>query len=223
MAKAVDDNESKTDSFATQDEIMLGVLTAVDRNADTSQRTISRDLDIALGLANAYLKRCMRKGWIRIQQVPRRRYLYYLTPQGFAEKTRLTGQYLTSSFTFFRRAREQVSDLMAECAERNWNRIAFAGVSELAEVGTICAHDFEVEIVGVVDEERAGGAFCGLPVFENLLACGPVDAVIVTSLEDTAETFERMAQALGHERVFAPPLVRHVLPERGAAEQEKVG
>lgn len=223
MAKAVDnDNESKAESFAAQDQIMLGVLTAVDRNADVSQRTISRDLDIALGLANAYLKRCMRKGWIRIQQVPRRRYLYYLTPQGFAEKTRLTGQYLSSSFTFFRRAREQVSELMAECVERGWSRIAFAGVSELAEVGMICAHDYAVDVVCVVDEGRAGTTFCGLPVHASLAEARRIDAVIVTSLEDTAETFEHVAGQIGRERVLVPALVRLVLPKR-AAERKKAG
>ena len=96
-------------------------LDAIDRDSNTSQRTISRELNVALGLANGYLKRCVRKGWIKIKQAPRRRYAYYLTPQGFAEKARLTGQYLTASFTFFRRAREQMSALLGECAANRAN------------------------------------------------------------------------------------------------------
>ena len=115
-----------------------------------------RELGVALGLANAYLKRCVGKGWIKVSQAPARRYAYYLTPNGFAEKARLTAEYFSYSFTFFRRAREQMSQLMAQCAANGWTRIAFAGASELAEVGTLCAHDFPIKLVGVVDEKRGG-------------------------------------------------------------------
>jgi ribosomal protein S25 len=66
------------------DEIVLGVLDAVERNQHITQRVVANELGIALGLANAYLKRCVRKGLVKISEVPRRRYAYYLTPQGFA-------------------------------------------------------------------------------------------------------------------------------------------
>ena len=88
-------------------EITLGILNAVHENERITQRSIAEDLGIALGLANAYLKRCARKGLIKVRQAPANRYAYYLTPQGFAEKSRLTGEYLSDSFHFFRQARNQ--------------------------------------------------------------------------------------------------------------------
>ena len=51
-----------------------------------TRRSLARELGIALGLANAYLKRCAKKGLIKIAQAPANRYAYYLTPQGFARK-----------------------------------------------------------------------------------------------------------------------------------------
>jgi len=45
-------------------------------------------LDIALGLVNAYVKRSIKKGLVKVSQAPARRYAYYLTPQGFSEKSR---------------------------------------------------------------------------------------------------------------------------------------
>ena len=59
-----------------------------------TQRHLADRLGVALGLANSYLRRCARKGLIKITQAPDNRYLYYLTPQGFTEKTRLTARYL---------------------------------------------------------------------------------------------------------------------------------
>ena len=182
--------------FADQDEILLGVLNAIDRDARTSQRSISSELGVALGLANAYLKRCVGKGWIKVSQAPARRYAYYLTPNGFAEKARLTAEYFSYSFTFFRRAREQMSQLMAQCAADGRVRIAFAGASELAEVGTLCAHDFPVHLIGVVDEKRAGSKFCGLKVAATLAELGEVDVVIVTGIPGS-ETIVRAMEIEG--------------------------
>jgi DNA-binding MarR family transcriptional regulator len=214
--------QTRPDSFGSHDEILLGVLAAVERDSYTSQRSISRELDVALGLANAYLKRCVRKGFIKIKQVPRRRYVYYLTPQGFAEKTRLAGQYFTASFNFFRRARQQMSELMAECASRGQTRILLAGVSELAEVGTLCAYDHQVTLVAIVDPKCAGQKFCGLPVKASLAECGEFDVVIVTTLANPGATFEAMRAAYAPDRVLAPALLRVALakaPDRAASQQ----
>ena len=81
--------------------ITLGVLTAIEEDNKATQRAISQDLGIALGLTNAYLKRCVKKGFIKVRQIPANRYTYYLTPQGFAEKSRLTAEYLSISFTIY--------------------------------------------------------------------------------------------------------------------------
>ncbi len=199
--------------FQNQDEILLGLLSAVDRDSKISQRTISRELGVALGLANAYLKRCVSKGWIKIHEVPRRRFIYYLTPQGFAEKTRLAGQYFSASFTFFRRARQQMSDLMAECAANGWHRIVFVGVSELAEVGTLCAYDHPIKLVAIIDPVHIGEKFCGLSVKTTLSQCEPYDAVIVTSLSTPEKVFEAVKAEIGSDRVLAPRLLRLALPQ----------
>jgi len=57
----------------SEDDIVLGVLDVVERDPTVTQRSVARELGIALGLANAYLKRCVRKGLIKVGQVPRRR------------------------------------------------------------------------------------------------------------------------------------------------------
>src|SRR5262245_36732247 len=85
--------------------IILGLLDSVERNAGQSQRRLASELCIALGLVNAYLKRCVKKGLLKVSQAPARRYLYYLTPQGFAEKSQLTVEFLSYSFGFFRKAK----------------------------------------------------------------------------------------------------------------------
>lgn len=85
--------------------IVLGLLSSVENDGDRSQRRIAAELGIALGLVNAYLKRCINKGLVKVRDAPARRYAYYLTPYGFAEKSRLTVQYLSDCFRSFARPR----------------------------------------------------------------------------------------------------------------------
>ena len=82
-------------------QIVLGLLEAVERESAQSQRRLAAELGIALGLVNIYLKRCVNKGLLKMAQAPARRYAYYLTPQGFAEKARLTLEYMSYSFELF--------------------------------------------------------------------------------------------------------------------------
>ncbi len=76
-----------------EEALTLALLDAIEARSDLTQRHLADRLGVALGLANSYLKRCVRKGWVKITQTPINRYLYYLTlmPQGFSETSRLTG------------------------------------------------------------------------------------------------------------------------------------
>ena len=103
-------------------EITLGVLNAVEENSRVTQRDVAKYIGIALGLTNAYLKRCIRKGLIKVQQVPANRYSYYLTPKGFAEKSRLTGEYLAQGFQFFH---IHIENLFAHGSERTSERLLY--------------------------------------------------------------------------------------------------
>src|SRR5690348_15260747 len=185
---------------ADNDKILLGLLESVERNGGQSQRHLASELGIALGLVNAYLKRCVKKGLVKVAHAPARRYAYYLTPQGFAEKSRLTIEYLTLSFSFFRQARADCAKTLAGALENGWSRIALAGISDLAEIAVICAVESGITIVAVVDAKSSVASFVGAPVVRSFDAIvGTVDAVVVTDLRTAHETFGAAAARFGRE------------------------
>lgn len=200
-----------------QTDITLGLLSAVHENSHVTQRTVATELDVALGLVNTYIRRCVKKGYIKVRQAPANRYAYYLTPSGFAEKSRLTAQYLSHSFTFFRNARQQCSDILARSEERNWRRLALAGASELAEIMILCAHEYPVALAGIVDPVASREMFQGLPVVPLLKKLGPVDAVVITDLTDPQAAYAALAEHLPDERILAPAILRVV--RNGARER----
>jgi DNA-binding MarR family transcriptional regulator len=187
----------------SDDEIVLSVLDVVERDPSVTQRSVARELGIALGLANAYLKRCVRKGLIKVSQVPPRRYAYYLTPQGFAEKSQLTAAYLAHSFSFFRRARQQCATIFITAASRGQRRIALLGASDLAEIAVLVAGEHPVEILGTIQKVENIDR-----LREELASLGRVDASIVTTLDRSRVTFDAAIALLGAERVYAPELLR---------------
>jgi DNA-binding MarR family transcriptional regulator len=201
--------EATQDKDIDQARIMLGLLDSVERDGGQSQRRIASELGIALGLVNAYLKRCVKKGLVKANQAPARRYVYYLTPQGFAEKSRLTVEYLSYSFRFFRQAKADCATLLAATRERGLTRLAFAGKSDLAEIAAICAMDAGMTIVAVVDPDAAGGRFVGSPLVTSWDAVQePFDAVLVTDLMSTRRTCEALLARFSGEQVLIPALLR---------------
>jgi DNA-binding MarR family transcriptional regulator len=180
------------------DEIVLGVLDAVERDQHVTQRLVASELGIALGLANAYLKRCVRKGLVKVSQVPRRRYAYYLTPQGFAEKSRLTADYLAHSLAFFRNARSQLAAIFAEADGRGQRRLALVGEGDLAQIALLVARESVIEIAGIAKGITVGGE----PLFNG------VDAVVITDLVEPRAAYDAAIERFDAARVHTPALLR---------------
>ena len=197
-------SKQSSQSMDSESEITLGLLNAINENSALTQRSLARDLGIALGLANAYLKRCAKKGLVKVSQVPSNRYAYYLTPKGFSEKSRLTAEYFSQSFKFFRAARVQCSELFALCAERGWHNVALIGASDLGEIAVFCAREHGVNVTGLVDGGADGATFAGQPLWRDLAIVADADAVLVTDLSDPQATFEAVRRHLADERILTP-------------------
>jgi DNA-binding MarR family transcriptional regulator len=190
------------------ERIVLDLLNSVEHDGDRSQRHIAAELGIALGLVNAYLKRCVKKGLVKVQDAPARRYAYYLTPHGFAEKSRLTVQYLSNSFSFFRLAKGDCARAFEAAKARGFQRLVLAGKSDLAEIAILCAVEAAVKIVAVVDPRSDDAQFVGVDVVQSYTDVKEkFDAVIVTDVTRAKLSFDAAVEACGAERVLAPALL----------------
>jgi len=198
----------ETEQEHENEQIVLGLLSSVETDGARSQRLIAAELGIALGLVNAYLKRCVKKGLVKVHDVPARRYAYYLTPQGFAEKSRLTVQYLSDSFSFFRLAKSDCTHVFQEASARGLHRLVLAGKSDLAEIAILCAVEAQITIVAVVDPRSDDTQFVGVKVVKSYADVkDEFDAVIVTDVARAKPSFDAAVEACGAERVLAPALL----------------
>lgn len=190
------------------EQVTLNLLTAIEEQSDVTQRRLARRLGVALGLTNSYLKRCIGKGLIKIREAPANRYFYYLTPKGFSEKSRLTAKYLSVSFHFYRQAGDSCKRVFDACRAAGWNTVVLCGLSELAEIAYLRAHEQQIEIAGLYDPQARDELFFKVGVFHRLVDLPAHDALVLTDVQDAGAFFEQLAsEGIDTARILVPDLL----------------
>ena len=138
------------------------LLEAVEQDSRVTQRGLAQQLGIALGLTNIYLKRLVRKGYIKCVNVQSNRISYLITPRGIAEKARLTYEFMDYSLHLYGEVRQH---LRACCrtARPAGRRVAIYGRGEAAELAYLSLKESGLEPVAIFDGE-GGPEFLGMPV-----------------------------------------------------------
>lgn len=185
----------------------LELLGAIEERRDVTQRDLARHLGVALGLANSYLRRCIQTGLVKVQQVPPNRYFYYLTPQGFSEKSRLVGRYLSRSFEFYRESSQACEAALQTCRERGFERVALCGVSELAEIALFRARSEQVSVVGVLDPDSELEHFMERPVWRGLQEAAACDGFVLTEIRAPAERYRWLRAEVDAHRLVVPAVL----------------
>ena len=194
-------------SSEKENQLTLELLQAIDQKDDISQRHLAQEMGVALGLANSYLKRCVKKGWIKMTNAPANRYLYYLTPNGFTEKARLTAEFFSTSLALFRESGEAYSDVFGDCGARGHKRVVLAGLSDLTEIALMRAMHSDIEVVAIYQPDSSRTEFFGVPIKAKLPSANKYDAVILSSMEQTTDFIEQLEAKLDHQTLVVPPLL----------------
>jgi len=191
-----------------REQVLLGLLQSVEQDGRRSQRHMASEFGVALGLINMYLKYCMRKGYVKVKRIPAGRYIYFLTPKGVTEKSRLIVAHLSNSLTFFRQAREDCTHVIEHAAERGWHRLVLCGAGDLADIAFLCAEGKSAIFVGVIDPNCQNPSFRGLPVVRDIDSMVPFDAVIVTDQNDPQATYDLLITRIESSRVLPLSVLR---------------
>jgi predicted transcriptional regulator len=200
----------------------LQLLEAVEENARVTQRTLASKLGIALGLTNIYLKRLVRKGYIKCVNVQSNRITYLITPRGIAEKARLTYEFMDYSLHLYADVRQHLRTALRACAAGG-RRVAIFGRGEAAELAYLSLKETGLEPVAVFDTE-AGDDFLGMPVRPlGEHTAVEYDLMIVATLERSAQQLFALLVDGGvpAEKLF--PLRQEPAAPRKAADASRAG
>jgi DNA-binding MarR family transcriptional regulator len=178
-----------------QDIKFLQILEEIDNSHSPSQRDLARSLNMSLGLVNSFIKRLARKGYLKITTIPRNRVKYILTPRGFAEKSRLTYEFIQYSFHFYKRALGNLQDLLNELEKRGVKQVVFYGASDLAEIAFISLKDTDIKLVGIVDDLKNGKKFLDFTVRSTAeLHKLEFDRIIITNIDSKQAILKKLRE-----------------------------
>ena len=135
------------------------LLSEISGDQQLSQRELAKRLGIALGLVNSYLKNLVAKGFVRVNNFPKNRYAYLLTPKGFAEKSRLAYQHLSYFSGLYTVARQDYLKLFKSMSASGVKQVAFCGIDEVAEIAFLSLKEAGMELTVAMDPEAAGRKF----------------------------------------------------------------
>jgi DNA-binding Lrp family transcriptional regulator len=190
----------------------LRLLEAVAQDSRITQRSLSTKLGIALGLTNIYIRRLVRKGYIKCVNVQRNRISYLITPRGIAEKARLTYEFMDYSLHLYNEVRGHLREVLRECAAAR-NRVAMFGRGEAAELAYLSLKECGLEPIAIFDLE-GGRDFLGMPVRPIAEHAGvPYDYMIVATLVPSEDLVAALVvRGIAREKLL--PLRQDVPPPR---------
>jgi DNA-binding MarR family transcriptional regulator len=173
----------------------LTILNEIAEGNHVTQRAMADKLGVALGLVNLYLKRLIKKGYIKVSTIPSNRIKYLLTPKGMTEKARLTYEYMDYSLFLYREARKTIREGLASLVERGVRRVAIYGTSEAAELAFLTLRDLGLEVPVIISGEGDRQTFLGLPVLPlSQVSAEDLDLIIIASFIENSQDIKILTQ-----------------------------
>jgi DNA-binding MarR family transcriptional regulator len=130
----------------SESEHQLHILEVLEHNPETTQASLAAQLGVAVGSVNWYLKRLIRKGYVKATKMERRRLKYFVTPQGLALKARLTSEYMQCSLQVYRELRQAAKEALTQVRGKGYVAVKTDGRGEAMEIFRLTCLEEDVAI-----------------------------------------------------------------------------
>jgi len=133
-----------------------GILDAIEKDSKITQSELARSLSISLGLCNAYLKRLVNKGYVKVLNFKLKNARYLLTPDGIALKLKLTRSYILRSLDYYKVLKNRCEEIIKDLKLEEVRTISIVGANEIAEIFYLHLQNTRIKIIGVYDDKNIG-------------------------------------------------------------------
>ena len=142
----------------------LKILEKLENNGHLTQRDLSKEVGIALGLVNHLLKKMVKKGWINIKNIDAKKIRYLITPEGAREKSSLLYKRVENTIHFYLDAKRVINDKVIHLKNDGVNDVSIYGISNISEVLFIVLKELGLELTCVVDDSKKGKKWFGYEI-----------------------------------------------------------
>ena len=142
----------------------LEILEKIENNSHLTQRDLSKEVGIALGLVNHLLRKMVKKGWIKIKNIDAKRIRYLITPEGAREKSSLLYKRVENTIHFYLEAKRVIKEKVLHLKNEGVKDVSIYGINHISEVLFIVLKELELELAYVVDDNREGDVWFGYTI-----------------------------------------------------------
>jgi len=165
----------------------LAILEKLENNGHLTQRDLSKEVGIALGLVNHLLKKMVKKGWIKIKNIDAKKIRYLITPEGAVEKSSLLYKRVENTIHFYLDAKRVIKEKVEHLKGDGVKSVSIYGINHISEVLFIVLKELGLELISVVEEEKEGEEWFGYDVIGMEEYVENKDSVLVFASFDKSE------------------------------------
>ena len=177
---------------------VLNFLSSLEEGKEVTQKNISSHISVSIGFVNALIKKFLKKGIIKVQQVPYKRYVYYLTPEGFSEKSKLVLEYVTDSLSLFRSLRKELNTIFSYNKK---NKFILYGMSEISEIAILSANEVGSEIIGIVEPNFNQKKIFNIPILKKIPANLINKKILICCTKDSQKVYFNLLKQIPEDRI----------------------
>jgi DNA-binding MarR family transcriptional regulator len=112
----------------------LALLEHIESNPDVTQASLATQLGVAVGTVNWHIKRLITEGYIKIKRAERKKLRYIITPEGIAQRTLLTVDYIEQQFLLYRNTRQRVHEHLDQIKMAGHKEVSIRGEGDVADI-----------------------------------------------------------------------------------------
>ena len=132
----------------------INILEEMEKEPIISQRELSERTGLSLGMVNILVKKCIKTGLVKVENLNARTVKYILTPKGINEKAKKTLRYIRSSYRFLVEISDKIEKTVKEDVENKKNVYLYGDKDEIMEILVEVLHrnNKSFEIIDEIEE-----------------------------------------------------------------------
>ncbi len=139
----------------------LDTLLEIKKNPSTTQRLLSRKLNISLGLTNAIIKNLIHRGLIKAKKDTGRKLLYIITPEGMVNVSRLMYNRFQETLHYYHYTRDLLTAYLMKLYQQGEKTINIYGTGQLAEITYYAGIGTPIKLNTIISDDPSKEEFLG--------------------------------------------------------------
>lgn len=124
---------------------VLNLLEIIEKKEDATQRDLARYTGMSLGMVNILIKRCVKKGLLKVERLNSRSLKYILTPEGIKEKSQKTLAYIKRSYRTIIKITDYIREITKKQLEQGYTIWVLGNKDEIFQLVINTLNEMQVE------------------------------------------------------------------------------